>query len=288
MDQLESLRVCVAAAEAGSLSAAARALAMPLPTLSRKVAELEAHLGAPLFVRTSRRLNITEAGTAYLATARRVIEQLAEADRVARGELTEPRGELVIAAPNVFGRLHVLPVVTELLRAYPQITARLVLSDRLASFTDDHLDVAVRIGELADSALVVQRVGNVRRVVCASPAYLAAHGRPKRLADLADHACIAAGDEREWVFPTARIEIRPRLVVTSAEAAIDAALAGVGIARLLSYQIQDRGLERLLARHEPPPVPVHLVRTNAPVPRKLRAFLDLAADRLKAVLIYKP
>lgn len=287
MDQLESLRACVAAAEAGSLSAAARELAVPLPTLSRKVAELEAHLGVPLFVRTSRRLAITEAGEAYVASARRVLEQLAEADRAARGEFAEPRGELAIAAPLVFGRLHVLPIVTELLGANPQITARLVLSDRLASFADDHLDVAVRIGELADSALVAQRVGTVRRVVCASPGYLAAHGRPRRPEELARHACISFRDDREWVFPTARIAIRPRLAVTTAEAAIDAAAAGVGIARVLSYQVRDHALERLLVRHEPPPVPVHLVRTPAPVPRKLRAFLDLAQVRLKASLAAK-
>jgi len=284
MDQLESLRSCVAAADAGSLSAAARELAVPLPTLSRKVAELEAHLGTPLFVRTSRRLAITEAGQVYVAAARRVLEQLADADRTARGELTEPRGELAIAAPLVFGRLHVLPIVNELLHANPQITARLVLSDRLASFAEDHLDVAVRIGELADSALVAQRVGTVRRVVCASPAYLAAHGRPRQPADLARHACISFNDDRDWVFPTARIAIRPRLAVTTAEAAVDAALAGIGIARLLSYQIRDRPLERLLARHEPAPVPVHLVRTGAVVPRKLRAFLDLAQVRLKTIL----
>ncbi|MEO8550382.1 MAG: LysR family transcriptional regulator [Kofleriaceae bacterium] len=284
MDQLESLRACVAAADAGSLSAAARELSVPLATLSRKVAELEAHLGTSLFVRTSRRLAITEAGQAYVAAARRTLEQLAEADRAARGELTEPRGELAVAAPIVFGRLHVLPIITELLQAYPQITARLVLSDRLASFADDHLDVAVRIGELADSALVAQRVGSVRRVVCASPAYLAAHGRPRTPADLPRHACVSFHDDREWVFPAIRVAIRPRLAVTTAEAAIDAVLAGVGIARVLSYQIRDRPLERLLVRHEPPPVPVHLVRTNALVPRKLRAFLDLAQIRLKAIL----
>jgi DNA-binding transcriptional LysR family regulator len=284
----------VAAVDAGSLSAAARALAMPLPTLSRKVAELEAHLGTALLVRTTRRLAITEAGQAYVATARRVLEELAEADRGARGEQQLPRGELAIAAPLVFGRLHVLPVVTELLRAYPEISVRLVLSDGIANLVEDHLDVAVRIGELADSGLVAQRVGAVRRVTCASSAYLADHGRPRRPGELAAHACIAFEPVSDaghvWRFAAGtgtravRVHIRPRLVVNTAEAAIDAALAGLGIVRVLSYQIHDRPLQRVLAGYEPPPIPVHLVRTGTNVPRKVRAFLDLAAARLKTIL----
>jgi len=283
MNQLDSLRAALAAADAGSFSAAARALRVPLPTLSRKVADLEAHLGTALFVRTSRKLQITEAGRAYLVAARRVVDELADADRSARGEDQTPRGELAIAAPIVFGRLHVLPIVTELLATHPAITARLVLSDRYANLVDDHFDVAVRIGELADSSLIATRVGSVRRVVCASPAYLEAHGRPRRPADLARHACIATTDD-DWRFASTTIAIKPRLLVTTAEAAIDAARAGVGIARVLSYQLRDRSLVRILAVHEPDPLPVHLVRPSTHTPRKVRLFLEIATTRLRDAL----
>jgi len=283
VNQLDSLHAALAAADAGSFSAAARALRIPLATLSRKVAELEAHLGSALFVRTSRKLQVTEAGQAYLIAARRVVEELADADRSARGEYQTPRGELAIAAPIVFGRLHVLPIVTELLAAYPDITARLVLSDRYANLADDHLDVAVRIGELADSSLVATRVGSVRRVACASPAYLAAHGRPRRPSDLARHACISTTLD-DWTFAGMSIAIKPRLVVTTAEAAIDAARAGVGIARVLSYQLRDPALVRILISHEPKPIPVQLVRTTTHTTRKVRVFVDLAIARLRSAL----
>jgi DNA-binding transcriptional LysR family regulator len=177
----------------------------------------------------------------------------------------------------------VLPIVAELLRMYPEITARLVLSDRYANLIDDHFDVAVRIGELADSALVAIRVGAVRHVLCVSRAYLAAHGRPRRPADLARHACIATTHD-DWQFATTTVAIRPRLFVSTAEAAIDAARAGIGIARVLSYQLRDRSLVRVLGSHEPPALPVHLVRTNALVPRKLRVFLEIATTRLRGAL----
>lgn len=283
MNQLDSLRAAIAAADTGSFSAAARALAVPLATLSRKVADLETHLGTALFVRTSRKLQITEAGQAYVIAARRVLDDLADADRGARGEYQTPRGELAISAPIVFGRLHVLPIVNELLRTYPEITARLVLSDRYANLVDDHLDVAVRIGELADSSMIATRVGGVRRIACASPAYLAAHGRPRRPADLVRHACIATTTDA-WQFATTSIAVRPRLFVSTAEAAIDAARAGIGIARVLSYQVNDRSVIRVLASHEPAPLPVHLVRMATLVPHKLRVFLDLASSLLRSAL----
>ncbi|CAN5728722.1 LysR family transcriptional regulator [soil metagenome] len=298
MNQLEALRAFVTAFDAGSLSAAARELATPLPTLSRKVADLEAHLATKLFVRTSRRLVVTEAGQAYVVTARRILEELAEADRVAGGELTMPRGELAIAAPLVFGRLHVLPIVSELLSAYPEIRVRLVLSDRVANLADDHLDLAVRIGELADSSAIALRVGSVRRVTCASPSFLAEHGKPKRPADLATAHTIDFtqdhGEAHEWRFAEQRFSIRPRLAVNTAEAAIDAAIAGLGIVRVLSYQVREaeraKQLQRVLVAYEPRAVPVSLVRASSatlrvPPPAKLRAFLDLAVKRLRPILL---
>ena len=168
-----------AVAEAGSLSAAGRKLGVPLPTVSRKISDLEAHLKTRLLIRSTRKLALTEAGAAYVAAARRILDEVLEAERAAAGEHAAPRGELVITAPIVFGRLHVLPVIAEFLGQYLEIDVRLVLADRNLHLIDDHVDVAVRIGALADSAMVSTRVGAVRNVVCGSPAYFAAHGVPK-------------------------------------------------------------------------------------------------------------
>ena len=168
----------------GSLSAASRKLGVPLPTVSRKISELEAHLNTRLLIRSTRRLALTDAGAAYVAAAKRILDEVSEAERAASGEHAAPRGDLVITAPVVFGRLHVLPVIAEFLSQWPEIDVRLVLSDRNLHLIDDRVDIAVRIGALADSALDSTRVGAVRRVVCGSPAYFAAHGVPKRPEDL--------------------------------------------------------------------------------------------------------
>jgi DNA-binding transcriptional LysR family regulator len=296
MDRLESMAILVAAAEAGSLSAASRRLGTSLATVSRKVAELEAHLKTRLLNRTSRRLTLTDAGQSYLAACRQILEQIEEAERAASGEYSTPKGDLVITAPVVFGRLHVLPVATEFLQAYPDIDIRLVLADRLANLLEEHVDLALRIGELPDSSLIATQVGTIRRVLCASPGYFAAHGLPAKPDDLATHHCITfeglMSPER-WRFGSGRTEttvrIHSRLVVNTAEAAIDAAIAGLGITRVLSYQAaraqRDGALVIALAPFEPPPWPVHLVFSSAGLlPLKLRAFLDFAAPRLKARL----
>ena len=180
MDRLESMSILVAVVESGSLSAAARRLGMPLATVSRKVGELESHLKTRLLHRTTRQLSLTETGRSYVAACRRILEEIGEAERTATGEYTAPKGDLVVTAPVVFGRLHVVPVVAEFLERYPEIDIRLVLTDRVVHMMEEHVDVAVRIGELPDSALVATGVGTIRRVVCASPAYLAAHGAPAR------------------------------------------------------------------------------------------------------------
>lgn len=296
MDRLESMSILVTAAEAGSLSAASRRLGTPLATVSRKVAELEAHLKTRLFNRTSRRLTLTDAGQSYLTACRQILEQIEAAERTAAGEYSAPKGDLAITAPVVFGRLHVLPVVTGFLQAYPDIDIRLVLADRLVNLLEEHADLALRIGELPDSSLVAVRIGAIRRVTCASPAYLAAHGPATTPDDLATHHCITfeglMSPER-WSFGAGRTEtsvrIHSRLVVNTAEAAVDAAIAGLGITRVLSYQaapgLRDGALVIALAAFEPPPWPVHLVFTGGgPLPLKLRAFLDFAASRLKARL----
>jgi DNA-binding transcriptional LysR family regulator len=290
------MSILVAAVEAGSLSGAARRLGTPLATVSRKVSELEAHLKTRLVIRTSRRLTLTEAGQNYVAACRRILEEIGEAERSASGEFSAPKGELIVTAPIVFGRLHVLPVATEFLKAYPEIALRLMLADRLVNLIEDHVDVAVRIGALPDSSLMAVRLGAIRRVVCGSPAYFAARSMPKTPADLAEHDCIgfeALAANEFWTFMQGKSEIaitiHPRLVVTTAEGVVDAAIAGVGIARVLSYQVaralRDGRLTLALAEFEPAPWPVHLVYAGGRMlPLKLRAFLDFAAPRLKARL----
>lgn len=293
MDRFEAMTVFVAIADGGSLSAAARQLEQPLATVSRKLAQLEAQLKTRLLARSTRRLELTDAGRDYLAAARQILEQVDEAERLAGGAYARPHGQLVISAPVVFGRLHLLPVIVEFLREFPEVDVRLVQADRVVNLLEEHVDMALRIGELADSGLVATRVGAVRRVVCASPAYLAASGRPQAPADLARHACISFEglmSPRRWAFPTETVDIRSRLTVTTAEAAIAAALAGLGVARVLSYQVAEAlhagTLERLLPEHEPASVPVSLVYPGqGRLPMKCRAFLDYAAPRLRERLL---
>jgi DNA-binding transcriptional LysR family regulator len=293
MNRLESMSILVAVVDAGSLSAAARHLGMPLATVSRKVAELESHLKTRLLHRTTRQLSLTEAGASYVAACRRILEDIGEAERTATGEYAAPKGELVVTAPVVFGRLHIVPVVAEFLAHYPEIDIRLVLTDRVVHMMDEQVDVAVRIGELPDSALMATRVGTVRRVVCASPAYLATHGAPARPRDLSGHNCITfevLESKRAWVFETGKSElsvpVHSRLAVNTAEAAIAAAILGVGLIRVLSYQVADaireQTLRVVLDTFESAPLPISLVHTGqAPLPLKLRAFLDFVTPRLR-------
>lgn len=296
MDRLEAMSILLTAVEAGSLSAAARRLGMPLATVSRKVSDLEAHLRTRLFNRTSRRLTLTDAGRSYVEACKRILEEVTEAERAVAGEYSAPKGDLIITAPVVFGRLHVLPVITAFLKAYQDINVRLVLADRIVNLLEDNVDLAVRIGPLSDSGLVATRVGAIRQVVCGSPAYFAARGVPERPADLGRHDCITSDGLMSpdvWRFPagksTASVAIRSRLAVNSAEAAIDAAIAGLGVTRVLSYQavnaIRAGSLGVVLQDFEPAPWPVSLVYAGRGrlLPLKLRAFLDFAAPRLKAV-----
>jgi DNA-binding transcriptional LysR family regulator len=296
MDRLESMATLVAAVEAGSLSAASRKLGMPLATVSRKVSELEAHLRTRLVNRTSRRLTLTEAGQSYVAACKRILDDIGEAERAASGEYAAPRGDLIITAPIVFGRLHVLPIAIEFLKAYPEIKLRLTLADSVINLQEHDVDLAVRIGELPDSSLIATRVGAIRRVVCGSPAYFAARGTPKSPRELADHDCITfhgLTSPDRWTFGAGKsavsVAMRSRLIVNTAEAAIDAAAASVGVTRVLSYQIASAlrtgTLAIVLQDFEPSPWPVNLVYpSQGRVPLKLRAFIDFAVPRLKARL----
>jgi DNA-binding transcriptional LysR family regulator len=296
MDRFESMSVLVAAVEAGSLSAAARKLGTPLATVSRKISELEEHLKTRLLLRSSRRLTLTDAGRTYVAACKRILEEVSDAERAASGEYRAPKGELVITAPIVFGRLHVLPVAIDFLRAYPEVDIRLALADHVVNLLEDRIDVAVRIGDLPDSSLVASRVGMIRRIVCGSPTYFANRGTPQTPHELTEHDCVTflgQASPDAWNFRIDRsdvsVPVHSRLAVTTAEAAIDAAVAGLGIARVLSYQIASAlragSLAVILEDFEPPPFPVSLVHAGQGLlPAKLRTFLDFAAPRLKAQL----
>jgi DNA-binding transcriptional LysR family regulator len=295
MDRLEAMAVLAAVVETGSFSAASRKLGAPLPTVSRKVAELEARLNTRLLIRSTRKLTLTDAGAAYVAACKRILEEVDEAERAASGEFSAPRGDLVVTAPIVFGRLHVLPAVNEFLAKYPEINVRLLLSDRNVHLIDDHIDLAVRIGPLADSSFVATRVGAVRRVVCASPDYLARVGIPKVPEDLSSLACIAfdsGASPATWTFadPDSRatylVRLHARLAVNTAEAAIDAAVAGVGVTRVFSYQaaqaVAARRLKIVLVKYEPEPLPIHVLHVGQGLlPLKTRAFIDFAASRIR-------
>ena len=296
MDRLEAMRTLVAAVDGGSLSAASRTLRTPLATVSRRVSDLEAYLRTQLLVRSSRRLSLTEAGRAYVAAARRILDEVDDAERGAAGEYRAPRGHLSITASVMFGRLHVEPVILEFLDAYPDITARLTMADHVVNLVDDHVDVAIRVGSLPDSSMVAVRLGAIGWVVCASPGYLKGRPAPETPADLERHQCIAFEglySSVAWTFleggEAVTAPIRPRLAVNTADAAISAAIAGAGITRVLSYQVAeavaDGRLVLLLSGFEPEPLPVHLVYPAQPLlPQKLRAFLDFSAPRLKARL----
>lgn len=287
MDHLETMRAFVAVARSGHFAEAARRLRISPSVVTRAVAQLEVRLGVILFNRTTRSVRLTEAGAEHLERCARIIVELEDAERALRGEATEPRGELVIAAPIVFGRLHVLPIVTELLGPHAGLSVRLLLSDRNAHLVEEGIDVAVRIGELADSSLVARPLGSVRRVIVASPDYLARRAPPVRPAELAAHDILVfegLGLVNEWRFQTETVRFRPRLSVTTAEAALDAAEAGAGITRALSYQVDAAlragRLVKLLTDFAPPDVPVSaLFQNGRSTTASVAAFLAAARIR---------
>ena len=293
MDRLDAMQVMLTAVECGSLSKASRKLGQPLATVSRKVSELERHLKSDLLIRSSRGLELTPAGRTYITSAKTILEQLHEAERAAAGEYIQPKGDLVVTASTIFGRLHVLPVVTTFLTAFPDVSVELMLTDRVTHFLDDQVDVALRIGDLPDSSLIATRLGAVRRVTCASPAYLASRGAPAVPHDLADHDVISfesVSSPTTWHYwadgNEVAISLRSRLSVSTIEAAIDAGLAGAGVVRTMSYQVADHVrddlLRLLLELYEPTPRPVHLVYDRQDrLPLKLRAFVDFAVPRLR-------
>lgn len=294
MDRLEAMSVFAAIVDGGSLSAAGRRLNVPLATVSRKLADLEAHLKTRLITRSTRRLELTDAGRDYLHACRQILEQVDEAERAAAGAYTTVKGRLVVAAPVVFGRLHVVPVAAAFLETHAEVDLQLRLGDRNVNLIEEHVDLALRIGALPDSGLVATQLGVVQRVVCASPAYLQRFGTPQSLEALAGHRCISFDGldaATAWTFAGAdgqkrRVPVHTRLAVSTADAAIEAALLGLGLTRVLSYQVadalQDGRLLRVLVDDEPPAVPASLIYPGqGRLPMKTRAFIDFATAQLR-------
>lgn len=293
MDRLHLMSVFVAVVEAGGFAPAARRLRMSPPAVTRAIALLENHLGVRLLTRTTRHVRVTDTGTRYAEDARRILADVDEADAAAAGAHATPRGQLAVTAPVLLGRICVMPVITAYQAAYPQMTVSALFVDRVVNLGDEGLDVAVRVGELPDSGLRAIPVGSVHRVVCASPAYLAAHGTPRTPADLADHALIAATTQSpggEWIFGSGkarqRVRVTPRLLVNTNDGAIEAARQGFGLTRLLSYQVaRDLAaglLTEVLTEFAPPRLPVHVIhREGRRESAKVRQFVDLAVARLR-------
>ncbi len=289
MDRLTALRIFMAVADKRSFAEAARGLRISPTAASRGIAALEDELGAMLLRRTTRSVGLTPEGEAYLARCRHILADLEDADRVVRGVNAEPHGTLLLAAPVVFGRMHIMPIVSTLLSTYADLTVQLALNDRVVRLVEEGIDVAVRIADLSDSALHAVRIAQVRRVLVASPDYLARRGIPSEVAHLHDHDLILfenLAQNREWRFTeTGRTAIRvePRLAMNDIEAAIEAARAGLGIARALSYQVAEHvragRLRYLLEDQEPASLPINLVfqgsRRRTP---NVRVFIDAARD----------
>lgn len=293
MDRFEAMRAFAAVADERGFAPAARRLGLSPPAVTRAVAALEERLGARLLHRTTRVVRLTEAGTRYLADCKRILGEIDEAEDAAAGSHAEPRGQLVVTAPLMFGRLHVAPIVLDFVRRHPHVSVRMLFLDRVADLIDEGIDAAIRIGPLPDSSLTAIRVGSMRRIVCAAPRYLRARGTPRTPAALADHDVVAFANAPlgEWSFGAegARwtVEPRARLEVNSAEVAVAAAAAGHGITRVLYYQaareLRAGRLRILLPEFEPAPLPIHVVHAaGRRVAARVRAFVDMAAKRLRA------
>ena len=291
MDQLDAMRAFVEVATLASFSKAARRIRQSPSATTRAVAQLEDQLGLTLLTRTTRAVRLTERGQIYLESCRQILEDVGVAQALVRGESAEPRGHLKIAAPVLFGRLHILPVVTQLLNRYPAISVHLTLSDRNIHLVEDSVDVAIRIGDLADSRLMAVRLGSVNRVLVASPAYLAVRPPPGKPSDLVYHDIIAFESletTHDWRFTdTTVVRLEPRLEINSADAAIAAAESGLGITRALSYQVRDAiqsgRLIPLLTPFTPPAVPVSAVYPSRRIASaNVATFVSLARDHFRA------
>ncbi|WP_339500408.1 LysR family transcriptional regulator [Pseudomonas silesiensis] len=293
MDRFQEMQVFAAVAQDQGFSAAARRLGMSAASVTRAVAALEKRIGTLLLTRTTRSVHLSEAGQRYLEDCRRILAEVQEAEDSAAGSHTQPRGQLTITAPVLFGELFVTPLMVDYLTRFPEVSINGVLVDRVVSMVEEGIDVAVRIGELPDSNQHAIRVGEVRRVICGSPAFLMAQGRPRHPQDLAQAPVIATsaiGQLRNWPFLDAgeplSVRPEPRLVVTANQAAITAACLGLGFTRVLSYQVASKvaagELDIVLADFELPPLPIHVVyQGGRNAPARIRSFVDFAVNALR-------
>jgi DNA-binding transcriptional LysR family regulator len=294
MDRLEAMSMLIKVIENESFSSASKALNVPLPTLSRKISELENQLGVRLLHRTTRKLSLTSSGCNYINACKRIIEQVEEAERSVKGEYSEPRGELVITAPVMFGRLYVLPIVSEFLSVYSSIDVQLILSDGNINLHENEVDMAVRIGALPDSSMVATQVGKIRMVTCANQQLLATHKKLTSPNGLTDFPCISLKTTKtipDWSYiqPDSKVifnvKTSSRLTVTDSESAVNAAINNVGITQQLHYQVKeaiDKGLLKIiLPEFEPSSIPVNLVhKSRKYMPQKMKSFLDFSLPRL--------
>jgi DNA-binding transcriptional LysR family regulator len=288
------MSIFVAVADAESFSGAARSLGMSPSSVTRAINALEGRLKVKLLNRTTRSVRVTEAGQLYLDLVRRIISEIEEADEAAAGINAAPRGLLAVTAPVQFGKMFVTPAIIEYLQRYPEMEVSVLFLDRVVNLLEEGLDVAIRIGELPDSSMKAIRVGQVRKVVCASPKYLAENGEPQMPAELAKHLIVAATAVTptvDWKFhqgkKTVSIRVKPRLSVSSIDAALEAVSKGFGITRLMSYQVAPYlatgPLRTILTAYEPPPLPIHVLhRGGRYMPAKVRTFIDLVVAHLKA------
>lgn len=294
MDRLQAMKTFVTVVESGGFTAAARKLDISLSVVSRIVTDLEAHLGVRLLTRTTRLVRPTDTGATYYENCRRILAEIDDAELATTGAHLAPRGQLSITASVLFGSRFVTPIVVEYLRRYPEVDVNCLFIDRIVNFVDEGIDVGIRIGDLPASSLQAVAVGHVRRVVCASPAYLARQGVPAKPADLAAHTVIQTtgiSTLPEWRFLTGGeitpTRLSPRMATTTNDSAIAAAVDGFGLARVLSYQIADElrdgRLQIVMADFEPAPLPINVIhREGRHAMHKVRAFLDLAIDTLRA------
>ena len=290
MDRIDAMQAFVTVADLQGFAPAARKLKLSPPAVTRLIAALEERLGARLLQRTTRKVALTDVGARYLERARRILADIEEAEGAAEGESARPGGQLVVSAPLGFGRLHVSPVMSAYLKRYPEVSGELRLEDRMVSLVEDGIDLAVRIGELADSSLVARHVGEMRRIVVASPGYLKARGEPKRPADIASHDTIQFGSTAglsDWRFLDAgedvRIAYAPRLLTNNSDAAVQYAEAGGGLTRVLAYQaaasLKAGRLKIVLEKFEQPATPIHIVYpTSRLLSAKVRTFIDLVVE----------
>jgi DNA-binding transcriptional LysR family regulator len=296
MDRLEAMQVFVSVAEQQSFIAAARRHSLSAARVSRAVALLEKRLGARLLHRTTRAVRLTDAGVSYLGRCKQILAEIDAAEAIATSSHRELSGPISITAPRLFGRLHVSGIITGFMKRHPRVTLRAFFVDHVLDFFEQNIDVAIRIAHLPDSGLRAARVGSVRRVVCASPDYLRVRGSPRHPRELEQHAVIAfsgAAEPEAWSFALdgrhERVPTRPRLVVNTADLAVAAAVAGQGLARVLSYQVAEaldaKRLRIVLVEYELPAVPVHVVHLEGRGgPARVRAFVEYATRELKRIL----